>query len=294
MTARMINGREVAEEIKAELKRDVDVLVERGTKPGLAVVLVGDNPASEIYVRMKTRTCAELGIATETVRLAGNISESELHAKILALNADDSVHGILVQLPLPAHIDEQRIINALDPAKDVDGFHPVNRGKLILGQATFIPCTPLGIQELLLRCGYSPERKHVVIVGRSAIVGLPLASMLVQKKPGANATVTVCHTGTADLIRHTREADILVAAVGRAEAITGDMVKDGVVVVDVGINRVEDASCEKGYRIVGDVHFASVAAKAAGITPVPGGVGPMTIAMLMKNTVEAASQSTRQ
>jgi methylenetetrahydrofolate dehydrogenase (NADP+)/methenyltetrahydrofolate cyclohydrolase len=288
--AQLIDGKKIAAEIRAELKDEIDTLKSQGCSPCLTVILVGENPASEIYVRMKTKASAELGLDSDTITLPAAVSQQELLHQISELNRDDAVHGILVQLPLPDHIDEQAVINAIAPEKDVDGFHPINRGKLLIGEDTFIPCTPYGVQEMLLRSGVEPQGKHVVIVGRSHIVGLPLATMLVQKAPGANATVTVCHTRTKDLAAVTRQADILIAAVGRPEVITGDMVKEGVVVIDVGVNRVDDASKEKGYRIVGDVTFDEVAERAAAISPVPGGVGPMTITMLLKNTIKAAKR----
>ncbi|MFQ5650169.1 MAG: bifunctional methylenetetrahydrofolate dehydrogenase/methenyltetrahydrofolate cyclohydrolase FolD [bacterium] len=290
--AKIIDGKRIAQDIKAELEQRIDALMSRGCQPGLSVVLVGENPASEIYVRMKTRTAAELGIRSNTIKLPAEASERELLQVVEQLNDDEAVHGILVQLPLPPQIDENHVIHAIVPHKDVDGFHPVNRGKLLVGEETLVPCTPLGIQELLLRSNHDPAGKHVVIVGRSRIVGLPLANMLVQKRKGANATVTVCHTGTRELGDFTRQADILIAAVGKPEVINGSMIKVGAVVVDVGVNRVDDPGSEKGYRVVGDVEFDSAAEKAAAITPVPGGVGPMTIAMLMHNTVKCASSST--
>ncbi len=286
--AEIIDGRRIAQEIKSELLARVQFLAAAGRTPKLSVVLVGENVASQIYVRMKTKSAVELGIASDTIILPSETSEESLLDVVDKLNADTAVHGILVQLPLPAHIDENRIISAISPEKDVDGFHPVNRGKLLVGENTLVPCTPLGIQELLIRSGHAPAGKHVVIVGRSKIVGLPLATMLTQKGDRANATVTICHTGTSNLSSFTRRADILVAALGQAEVIVADMVQDGVVVVDVGVNRVGDSSTEKGYRVTGDVDFDSVRSKAAAITPVPGGVGPMTIAMLMHNTVQAA------
>lgn len=290
MSAQIIDGKEIAEQIKHEVQSEVLHLKKRGCTPHLSVVLVGENPASEIYVKMKTRTCHELGIESPTLKFPSDISQRKLLSVIHKLNEDGNVHGILVQLPLPDHINENNIIHAIAPEKDVDGFHPINRGKLMVGEDTFIPCTPAGIQQLLVRSGYDPAGRHVVIVGRSKIVGLPLAILLMQKKSGANATVTVCHTGTENLDEYTRQADILVAAMGRPQVIKGDMIKPGTVVIDVGVNRVEDSSSEKGYRIVGDVNFDEVRKKAAAITPVPGGVGPMTIAMLMYNTVKAAKQ----
>ena len=292
--AKIIDGKKIAQDVRNELRGRIDHLVSAGRRPKLTVVLVGENPASQIYVRMKTRAADELGIAADTIRLPASTPEQELLALIGRLNHDSSVHGILVQLPLPGQIAESHVIHALAPDKDVDGFHPLNRGKLAVGEDTLLPCTPLGVQELLMRSGYNPSGKNVVIAGRSNIVGLPLATMLAQKKKGANATVTICHTGTGNLSDFTRRADILVAAVGRPEVITGEMVKDGVVVVDVGVNRVDDPAAEKGYRVVGDVEFESVSQRAEAITPVPGGVGPMTIAMLMHNTVKAAESFMRQ
>lgn len=291
MKAKLIDGKKIAEEIKDSLKGKIQKLKNDGVLPKLSVVLVGENPASQIYVRMKSKACQTLGVDSPTINLSSDISQTKLLRIINELNGDDSVHGILVQLPLPEHIDEDLIIEAIYPAKDVDGFHPVNRGRLTLGEDTFIPCTPFGIQEMLLRSGFDPGGQHVVIVGRSKLVGLPLATLLMQKKEGANATVTVCHTGTDDLSKFTKQADILIAAMGRPEIITGDMVKQDAVVIDVGVNRVDDPTSEKGYRIVGDVEFESACNIARAISPVPGGVGPMTIAMLIYNTVKAASNS---
>lgn len=288
--ARIIDGKKIADQILSELKAEITRLINLGCKPGLTVVLVGENPASQVYVRMKTRRAAELGIESRTKLLPAETSERELLEVIERLNADNSVHGILVQLPLPSQIDENKVIHAITPDKDVDGFHPVNRGRLLVGEDTLAPCTPLGIHELLRRSGYELPGKHVVIVGRSKIVGLPLATMLVQKLPTANATVTMCHTGTTDLAHFTRQADILIAAAGKPEVVNESMIKDDVVVIDVGVNRVDDPNAEKGYRLVGDVKFDTVSKKAAAITPVPGGVGPMTIAMLMHNTVKAAAR----
>lgn len=288
MAAEIIDGKKIAGEIRASLVSALETLRKQGVTVALTVVLVGENPASEVYVRMKTKTCSELGMDSPTIRLPSDVSQAKLLGIIADLNRDPAVHGILVQLPLPDHIDERAVLEAVDPSKDVDGFHPVNRGRLVIGEDTLVPCTPLGVQEMLVRSGFSPERKHVVIVGRSRIVGLPLANLLVQKKPGANATVTQCHTGTVDLVEHTERADILVAAAGRPEVITGEMVKADAVVIDVGVNRVDDPGSEKGYRLVGDVHFDSVAPKVQAISPVPGGVGPMTIIMLVHNTIKAA------
>ncbi len=289
--AEIIDGKKIAQEIREGLAQDIEALRRQGCTPGLSVVLVGDNPASQIYVRMKTRACEELGIRSHTIRLPADIAQAALLARLEALNRDPAVHGILVQLPLPEHISEEAVINAVSPGKDVDGFHPVNRGKLVSGEETFIPCTPYGVQEMLIRSGNPPDRKHVVILGRSKIVGLPLANLLLRKQAGANATVTVCHSGTPDVKALTRQADILVAAIGVPQFVQAEMVKPGAVVIDVGVNRVPDATAEKGYRIVGDVAFGPVSEVAGAISPVPGGVGPMTIAMLMVNTVKAATLS---
>ena len=265
-------------------------LKEKGVTPGLAAVLVGDNPASAIYVQSKTKKCQELGLFSETIRLPQETSENTLLHRLHALNADVRIHGILVQLPLPKQIRERVVIETIAPAKDVDGFHPVNRGRLQLGEETFVPCTPAGVHEMILRSGFTINGQHVVILGRSQIVGLPLALLLAQKKSNANATVTICHSATRDLAGLTSRADILVAAIGRANFVNADMVRSGAVVIDVGINRVEDPKSQKGYRLVGDVDFERVGEKVAAITPVPGGVGPMTIMMLMQNTVLAAER----
>ncbi len=284
----IIDGKKVAADIRSELKNEVDLLREKfGSVPGLAAVLVGDNPASQVYVRMKRRACEEIGIYSEVITLGGDTTKRELLDKISELNNDPKIHGILVQLPLPKQIDEDEIIEAISPRKDVDGFHPVNVGNLIIGKETFYPCTPYGIMELISRYNIETSGKHVVVVGRSNIVGKPIANMMLQKKEGANAIVTVCHSAAAELKEFTRQADILIAAIGKPEFITADYVKDGAAVIDVGINRVGDPSAAKGYKITGDVDFESVSAKCSFITPVPGGVGPMTIAMLMKNTVES-------
>ena len=256
--------------------------------PRLSVVLVGDNPASQAYVRGKERDAAEVGIQSETLRYAADLSEADLLGIVADLNADDTVDGVLVQLPLPDHVDDRKVIDAIDPAKDVDGFHPANLGRLMIGDPRFIPATPFGIVEMLQRSEIDLEGMNAVIVGRSNIVGKPLANLLMQRT--ANATVTVCHSRTRDVAAHTCRADLVVAAVGRADFITAGMVKDGAVVVDVGINRVDDASRERGYRLVGDVDFDAVREKASWITPVPGGVGLMTRAMLLKNTLRAAKE----
>ncbi len=292
MTAKIIDGKQMAEDIRGEVAAGVKALVdEHGVKPGLAAVLVGDDPASAIYVRNKRRACEEVGIFSETFELAETTTEDELLALVAKLNADDRFHGILVQLPLPSHISERTAILALDPEKDVDGLHPLNVGLVLAGEPRFVPATPAGVQEMLVRSGNDPSGKSVVVVGRSNIVGKPLAALLMQKAEGANATVTVCHTGTPDIGAITRQADIVVAAMGRPRAITADMVRDGAVVIDVGINRIEDASRKSGSRLVGDVDFDGVSEKASAISPVPGGVGPMTIAMLLRSTLRAAERA---
>jgi len=291
MTAKIIDGKQVAAEMRAELKAEVAKLKQRGVVPGLGVILVGEDPASQSYVTAKGRACEEMGIYSDDNRLPADTSQKELKALVERMNKDSKVQGILVQLPLPGHVDESEILLCIDPAKDVDGFHPVSIGKMVLGQPTFLPCTPHGIVQLLIRSGVTIEGAGVVIVGRSNIVGKPLANMLIQKKTGGNATVTVCHTRTKDLASHTRRADILIVAAGRPNTVTADMVKPGAVVIDVGVNRVPDASKKRGYRLVGDVDFESVRERASLITPVPGGVGPMTITMLLYNTVEAAKRA---
>ncbi len=290
MVAKIINGTQVAAEIREELKERVRKLKDNGVTPSLAVVLAGEDPASVSYVTAKAKGAAEVGIYEETIRLAADTPEEEVLKNVDNLNKDPKFHGILVQLPLPKHISTEKVINYISPEKDVDGFHPVNVGKLLRGESCPMPCTPHGIQQLLVRSGYDPRGKHVVICGRSNLVGKPLAAILMQKKNGANATVTVCHTGTKDIASFTKQADIVVAAMGSPKTITADMVKDGAVVIDVGVNRVEDKTREKGYRLVGDVDFEAVKEKAAAITPVPGGVGPMTVTMLLMNTIEAAEK----
>ncbi|MBI4300992.1 MAG: bifunctional methylenetetrahydrofolate dehydrogenase/methenyltetrahydrofolate cyclohydrolase FolD, partial [Chloroflexi bacterium] len=286
MTAKIIDGNKIAEEIRAEVAAQVQDLKERqNISPGLAVVLVGENPASVSYVTGKAKACQETGIHEETIRLPESTTEEELLALIDRLNQDPHFHGILVQMPLPKRINENKIINALKPEKDVDGFHPVNVGKLLIGEPNFIPCTPHGVQQMLIRSGYDPSGKHVVICGRSNLVGKPLAAILVQKREGANATVTICHTGSKNMGNYTRQGDILVAAAGSPRLITADMVKEGAVVIDVGVNRVSDPTRKSGFRLVGDVDFEAVKEKAEAITPVPGGVGPMTVTMLLVNTV---------
>jgi methylenetetrahydrofolate dehydrogenase (NADP+)/methenyltetrahydrofolate cyclohydrolase len=290
MTAKIISGTKIAEEIRAELKEKVKELKAKGITPALAVVLVGEDPASLSYVSAKAKGAEEVGVHEETFRLPATATEGEVFDLVSRLNKDARFHGILVQLPLPKHIPEQKMTWAIDPAKDVDAFHPVNVGKLLIGEPTFLPCTPHGVQQLLVRSGYDPSGKHVVICGRSNIVGKPLMAMLVQKAKGANATVTVCHTGTKDLAAITRQADILVAAAGSPKMIKADMVKAGVVVMDVGVNRIPDPTAKSGFRLVGDVDFDSVKEKAEAITPVPGGVGPMTVTMLLHNTIRAAEK----
>ena len=292
MAARILNGNEIAADLRAEVAEGVASLVASGgPQPGLAAVLVGDDPASAVYVRNKGRACAEAGMHSETFHLPADTGQADLMDLIAGLNADNRFHGILVQLPLPDQIDEATIIESIAPAKDVDGLHPISQGRMLQGQPTFLPCTPAGVQQVLLRSGYDPAGKHVVIVGRSNIVGKPLAALLMQRNPGGNATVTVCHTRTRDLPDITRQADILVAAMGVPGAVTADMVREGAVVIDVGINRVDDASRRRGYRLVGDVDYDAVAAKAEAITPVPGGIGPMTIALLLSNTLDAARRT---
>ncbi|MFN8572642.1 MAG: bifunctional 5,10-methylenetetrahydrofolate dehydrogenase/5,10-methenyltetrahydrofolate cyclohydrolase [Gemmatimonadaceae bacterium] len=290
--AQLIDGVAVAKAVRADVARDTAALRERGIVPGLTVVIVGEDPASVTYVRSKEKASVEAGMRGETLRLPASVSQAELEAVIDRLNADPQVHGILVQSPLPKHIDANTVVRRISPAKDVDGFHPVNVGKLLIGEKDgFAPCTPAGVQELLVRYGVDTSGKDVVIIGRSNIVGKPMAALLVQNGRGADCTVTVCHSRTRDLAAHTRRADIVIAAIGKPEAVTGDMVRPGAVVIDVGINRVPDPGNAKGYRLVGDVHFESVSRVASLITPVPGGVGPMTIAMLLANTVRAARQA---
>lgn len=291
MPATIIDGKAVAQQMREEIKEEVRRLKERGITPGLGVVLVGDDPASLSYVTAKERACEDVGIYSEDHRLAGSVREEEVVALVERMNSDPKIHGILVQLPLPRSISESTVLRAIIPSKDVDGFHPLNVGKMVLGEKTFLPCTPHGVIQLLVRSGVKITGAHVVIVGRSNIVGKPLANLLLQKRENGNATVTVCHTGTKNLAQYTRQADILIVAAGRPKTVTAEMVKEGAVVVDVGVNRVEDSSRKSGYRLVGDVDFDGVSAKAAMITPVPGGVGPMTITMLLYNTVQAAWNS---
>jgi len=289
MPAKIIDGKAIAKEIREEIKKEVEELKEKhGVTPGLVTILVGDNPASVSYVTAKQRTAHDLGFYSVQENLPEDVSEDELLKLIEKYNQDPKIHGILVQLPLPKHIDERKVIFAIDPRKDVDGFHPVNVGKMVIGEKCFLPCTPHGILVLLEKSGCQVDGAEVVVIGRSNIVGKPVANLLLQKrKPVGNATVTICHTGTKDLTFHTKRADILIVAVGKPKVITADMVKEGVVVIDVGVNRI--GKTPEGKAILcGDVDFESVKEKASAITPVPGGVGPMTITMLMKNTLEAA------
>ena len=289
MAAKRLSGNKVARQMRAEMTAEVERLkTEHKVAPGLAVVLVGDDPASISYVTGKQKACNEVGIHSVERKFDADLPEGDLLKLIDELNHDPAIHGILVQLPLPEQIDEGRVLNAIDPSKDVDGFHPVNLGKMLVGEEGFLPCTPHGVQQLLLRSGIEIEGKHVIVVGRSNIVGKPVANILLQKKPGANATVTVCHTGTKDMGHFTKQADILIVAAGRPNTVTADMVSEGVVVVDVGVNRVPDPSKKSGFRLVGDVDFEGVSRKAAAISPVPGGVGPMTITMLLHNTIRSA------
>jgi len=293
MTAKIIRGTEVAKEIREELKIEVAGLLENhGVVPGLVTILVGENPASQSYVAAKNKTAHALGIHSEQVTLAAETSEADLLALVDKYNKDAKIHGILVQLPLPKHINEANVLYAIDPEKDVDGFHPVNVGKMVLGEQCFLPCTPHGILELLVRSGVQTSGAEVVIIGRSNIVGKPIANLMLQKRSGGNATVTLCHTRTKDMAAHCRRADILIAAVGVPKMVSADMVKDGVVIIDVGVNRIGMTEAGKAI-LAGDVDFDSVKEKASFITPVPGGVGPMTITMLMKNTVQAAKMAAK-
>ncbi|MDH3225248.1 MAG: bifunctional methylenetetrahydrofolate dehydrogenase/methenyltetrahydrofolate cyclohydrolase FolD [Gemmatimonadota bacterium] len=289
MSAIVISGREIAKAVREELKERVSELKEEGLVPGLATVLVGDDPASHQYVGMKNKAAVEAGIYSRQITLPSATPEDELLGLIAGLNADPEIHGILVQLPLPDHVDESKVLVAVDPDKDVDGFHPVNVGRLATGDPDVLaPCTPAGVVQMLLRSGVDPAGKHAVVVGRSNIVGRPMASLLLRKAPGGNATVTVAHSRTPDLGAVTRDADILIAAIGRPDTITADMVKPGAAVIDVGTNRVDAPDRERGYKVVGDVDFDAVKEVAGWISPVPGGVGPMTITMLLSNTVRAA------
>jgi methylenetetrahydrofolate dehydrogenase (NADP+)/methenyltetrahydrofolate cyclohydrolase len=290
----LIEGRAIAEKVYAELRGEIAELKNSGRTPGLAVVLVGDNPASRAYVRSKDKMCRDLGLHSVKIELPADTTQDELLARVHELNGDAAIHGILVQSPPPKQIDEAAIVRALDPAKDVDGFHPANVAKLALGDDSgFVPCTPLGCQRLLIESGIEISGAHVVILGRSMIVGKPLALLLMRKGRGGDATVTVVHSRSNRLAEITRAADILIAAIGQPQFVRAEHVREGAVVIDVGINRLDDPTMERGYRLVGDVAFDEVSAKASAITPVPGGVGPMTIAMLMANTVKACRQSSQ-
>ena len=292
MTAKILDGKGLAEEIRGEVAAGVtEIQQKHGITPGLAAVLVGEDPASAIYVRNKRRACDEVGMVSDTFLLPANANNEQVLKTIQELNENKRFHGILVQLPLPPQVDELAIIESINPAKDVDGLHPINVGKLVQGRADFVPGTPFGIQQILMRNGHDPSGANVVVCGRSDIVGKPMALLLMQRGDGANATVTVCHTRTKNMAEITRQADIIVAAIGQPDSITADMVKDGAVVIDVGINRVDDDSRKRGYRLGGDVDYEAVAEKASAITPVPGGVGPMTIAMLLVNTLTATRLS---
>lgn len=288
MAAQIIDGKQIAMDIRTELKAEVELLKNKGITPGLGVILVGNDPASISYVTAKEKACEEAGIYSDDNHLPAETSQAELLALVDKMNKDPRINGILVQLPLPKHINEQKVLLAIDPTKDVDGFHPMNVGKMVVGDKAYLPCTPHGVVQMLLRTSVKLDGATVTIVGRSNIVGKPLANILIQKAPTGNATVTVCHTRTKNIAKHTKDADIVIAAAGRPNTITADMVKEGAVVIDVGVNRVDDPSKKSGFRLVGDVDFEAVKQKASHITPVPGGVGPMTITMLLYNTVESA------
>jgi methylenetetrahydrofolate dehydrogenase (NADP+)/methenyltetrahydrofolate cyclohydrolase len=289
--AKILSGTELAARMREEMKqKNAELKARYNLVPGLAVIIVGDNPASISYVKGKEKACAEVGIMSREYKFDADYEENKLLKLIEELNNDAQIHGILIQLPLPNHINEEKVLYAIDPNKDVDGFHPVNVGKLMIGVDCFLPCTPHGIQQLLVRNGIEISGKHVVIVGRSNIVGKPLAMMLVQKRPEANATVTMCHTGTKNIVEFTKQADILIVAAGRPHTVNGDMVKEGAVVIDVGVNRIEDPTKKSGFRLIGDVEFDEVSKKASAISPVPGGVGPMTITMLLYNTILSAKR----
>ncbi len=290
MAATILDGKLIAQEMREEIRVRVLALKEKGVVPGLGVLLVGDNSASRSYVTAKEKACEKAGIYSREIRLSAEASREEILEVVEQFNRDERIHGILVQLPLPDSSMEQEVIETIHPEKDVDGFHPISIGKMVLGQPTFLPCTPHGILHILKRSGIPTEGAHVVVIGRSNIVGRPLANLLTRKDDMGNATVTVCHTRTKDVASFTRQADIVVAAVGRPSTVTADMIKEGAVVIDVGVNRVEDSSRERGYRLVGDVEFDAVKEKASAITPVPGGVGPMTITMLLHNTLESAGR----
>jgi len=295
MQTTIIDGKRLAADLRAEIAAGVASLkAEKGVTPGLAVVLVGDNPASVSYVTAKKKACADVGMYSRELHLPADAAESELISIIAELNSDPAIHGILVQLPLPKSFSERNVIHAISPEKDVDGFTPTNVGKMLLGEKCFLPCTPHGILKLVEFAGVGVSGKHVVVIGRSNIVGKPVAALFARKGANANATVTLCHTGTPDIATYTRQADVVVVAAGRPNTLTGDMLKPGAVVIDVGVNRVADVSAAKGYRLVGDADFASCAEVASAITPVPGGVGPMTITMLLQNTLDAARRSAGQ
>ncbi len=289
MTAKIISGKQIAEDMRAEMKVEIDELKSKhNIVPCLAVVLVGEDPASQVYVRNKKKSCEAIGIKSIEHKLPADTPEADLLALVEKLNNDDGVNGILVQLPLPKQIDEHKVLNLILPEKDVDGFHPVNVGRMLVGDPIFLPCTPHGVQQMLVRSGIEIEGSHVVVLGRSNIVGKPVAAILVQKAANANATVTICHSRTKNLAEITRQGDILIAAIGVPEFVKADMVKEGAAVIDVGVNRVEDSSKKSGFKLVGDVDFDAVKEKAGAISPVPGGAGPMTITMLLHNTIRAA------
>ena len=290
MSAKLIDGKSISADIRNELKHKINDLNKKGIIPGLGVILVGDDPASKSYVSAKERACESIGIYSDDNRYSSKITENDLLDKIESLNNDPKIHGILVQLPLPPHINSTLVLNAIAPNKDVDGFHPVNVGKMMIGEDSFLPCTPHGIIQLLKRCNIETKGKHAVVIGRSNIVGKPIANMLFQKNMDTNATVTICHTSTNNLKDFTRTADIIIVASGQPNTLTSDMVKSGVVIIDVGVNRVEDVSKKNGFRLVGDVDFNGLFDIASAITPVPGGVGPMTITMLLYNTVKSAEK----
>lgn len=285
MNGKIIDGKLIASQITDEIKKQTSVL---DVIPGLALILVGNNPASEIYVKMKSKKCAELGFYSVIERKPETTSETELLELIHKFNKDDKIHGILIQLPLPKHINEMNVLEAVDYRKDVDGFHPVNAGRLMIGEKCFLPCTPAGIHELLIRYNVETSGKNAVVIGRSNIVGKPIANILLQKAKGANCTVTICHSATENISEYTQKADIIIAAIGKANFLKGNMIKEGAVIIDVGINRIEDLTLPKGYKVVGDADYDECYPKASLITPVPGGVGPMTIALLMKNTLDSA------
>lgn len=293
MSAKIIDGKQIASQMRAELKAEVEKLKQKGVVPGLGVILIGSDPASQSYVTAKERACEEMGIYSDDNRLPADTTQKNLIALINRMNADPKINGILVQLPLPKHLNESEVLLAVNPDKDVDGFHPTNIGRMVAGQKAFLPCTPHGVIQLLLHSKVKIEGAEVVIVGRSNIVGKPLANMLIQKSPSGNATVTICHTKTRNISRHTLSADIIVAAAGFPNIITADMVNEGAVVIDVGVNRIKDSTKKNGFRLVGDVDFEAVKEKAGLITPVPGGVGPMTITMLLYNTVESAKMAAK-